>query len=73
MKKFLILLAVCAMFGAGCKITRQGHQFIISSETDATVIEGTQPGPDLRSSLAPSLSVTPAVGLPVDSFMLPSN
>ena len=71
MKKFLILLGLCALFGAGCKIARQGHQFVISSDTDATVIEGTQLGPDLRSSLVPSLSVMPDAGLPSDAVVLP--
>jgi len=57
MKKFIILLAACALFGAGCTVTRQGGQFVISSASDGTVIEGTQAGAGLSANLAPSLSI----------------
>ncbi|MFA5186068.1 MAG: hypothetical protein WC551_06270 [Patescibacteria group bacterium] len=72
MNKILILLGLCALFGAGCKITRQGYQFIITSGDGGQIVEGTQLNTGLQSNLVPSLSITPDSGFPSGSFVLPT-
>jgi len=58
MKYLLIALAACCLLGAGCTVTRQGYQFVISSASDSTVIEGTQAGGGLSANMAPSLTIS---------------
>lgn len=71
MRKLLLALAACSFLAAGCEIKREGYQFVITTQGQGTVIEGSQANWDLRSGASAPL-ILPQPGIqPMDGLFLP--
>ncbi len=71
MKKLIFMLAAASLLAAGCEIKRDGYGFIVSTQSQGTVIEGQQANWNLNPNIGSPLMVSQPGLQPMGGLVLP--